>query len=171
MEVTNLVFTTRVGESLNLPRIAQTTGDAKYSPRQFRGLILKIQNGTCIVFHNGKVVIVGVKSRKQAEQTMLGLVDTLGRVGETVSAGVLCLKNVVAYHNYGVKVCLPNLYNALRQYYEISFEPEISPALVLKLPYTVLIFHNGKVIFTGLKNFADLDVAYEKVKQLLTNPQ
>ena len=86
---------------------------------------------------------------------------------KTNLAWELKLKNIVAFHDYAVKLNLCDLYNQLRKTYLVSFEPELSPALMLKLPYTVRIFRNGKVIFTGLRNFSELDSAYEKVANIV----
>ena len=144
MKVTNMVLTTRIGVKLNLPALANAVNGAQYHPHRFRGLILKLEKGTCLVFHNGQVVIVGVTSRREGEQAMRDLVHVVRDVGEDVKNSVLCLKNIVAYHDFGTKVELCALYNKLRSHYDVSYEPEISPALMLKLPYTVRIFHNGK---------------------------
>ena len=88
-------------------------------------------------------------------------------VGGTKSNGIK-LRNIVAYHDFGVKLNLVELYNSLRNEMEVYFEPELSPALMIKLPYTVRIFHNGKAIFTGFKSFGDLDLAFPKIQKMLS---
>jgi TATA-box binding protein (TBP) (component of TFIID and TFIIIB) len=169
MHVTNLVLTTKVADQLDLPVLAGHVTNAKYVPDNFRGLILKVEKGTCLIFHNGQVVVVGVKTVEEAEKSIAELVKLLGNVGFKATFGVVTPRNIVAFHDFGKMVNLPKLYNQLRSHYEISYEPEISPALMLKLPYTVRIFHNGKVIFTGLKKFDQMDIAFDKVNQLLTS--
>ena len=171
MIVTNLVHTCRIGSSIDLPLLYTTLEGARFEPNRFRGLILRCEKGTCLVFHNGQLVIVGVKTRAEALSSRLTLVNKLRKCGQNVNYNEpLKLKNIVAYHSYGVPVDLVALYNSLRYHYNISYEPEISPAALLKLPGTVRIFHNGKVVFTGFKNFNELDKAFEKLNILLREP-
>ena len=173
MIVTNLVYTTNVGMDVDLSIVHNSVERARYEPERFRGLVLKVENGTCLLFHNGQVVIVGVKTWKDAKKSRDYLVQMLIGLGFNASIGDLKLRNIVAYHDFGVKVNLPALYNALRHlpnWGHVSYEPEISPALMIKLPYTIRIFHNGKAIFTGFGNFTDLDTAFENTNKLICNP-
>ena len=73
MRVTNLVYTTRLSHTLDLPTLAK---HGQYDPNKFRGLIIRV-GGTCLVFHNGQVVIVGVKTKKQAVQSVHCLVKLI----------------------------------------------------------------------------------------------
>ena len=166
MLVTNLVFTTDVGVDLDL-EFLHSHLSSTYNPDRFRGLVLKVETGTCLVFHNGKIVIVGTKSRKEAARTLGSLVDSVEGLGFEATASELKLRNIVAYHNYNTPVNLELLYTLLRNNHTVSFEPELSPALMIQIPETIRIFHNGKVIFTGLKSFDRLDVVYEFVEKLL----
>ena len=166
MKVTNLVYTTRIGTKIDLQLVANSSL-ARYNPRRFNGLITKQGGGTCLLFNNGKLVIVGVKTRKEAVETMNLLIEMLRKLNFEVNDGYLYLRNLVAYHDYEVEVYLPALYNSLRGKYVVTYEPEISPALMIKIPYTIRIFHNGKVIFTGLKSFGQLDEAYEFARRVL----
>ena len=171
MRVTNLVYTTKIGDLVDLEVIDACVPEARFEPDRFRGVVLKL-GGTCLIFHNGATVIVGVKSENEAIETMNELIDMLNGLGLEVRAGNLQLRNIVGYHDYGVRVCQANLYKTIRQlddYKKSSFEPEISPGLVIKSTYTAVVFHNGKVIFTGIKNFEDLNMAYEKVGAFIEN--
>ena len=176
MIVTNMVYTTNVGTSIDLGIVHNTVEGVRYEPERFRGLVIKLEYGTCLLFHNGQVVIVGVKTWKDAKTSRDDLVHMLSGLGLNASIGELKLRNIVAYHDFGVKVDLPALYKSLRHTSgSISYEPEISPALMIKMPYTIRIFHNGKAIFTGFQNFTDLDTAFENINKLImsraTTPQ
>ena len=168
MIITNLVYTTSFAAPLELPFIHNHLPNTKYNPDNFRGLIIKIESGTCLVFHNGKVVIVGTRARKDAIKVRDALFDELDALGFCVAMNDIKLANIVAFHKYDTdRVHLDKLYEILRLEYNVSFEPELSPALMLKLPGTVRIFHNGKVIFTGFTDFGALDVAFDTVGKLL----
>ena len=167
MRVTNLVYTTSLGGDLDLNCVHSCLPHSVYTPERFRGLVVKIEKGTCLVFHNGQVVIVGVKTGTEALECRDSLVDCLEGLGLSVHKKDLKLCNIVAYHNYNQRVFLPELYNKLRYTHTVSFEPELSPALMIKVPETIRIFYNGKVIFTGFKDFCALDKAFETVEKLL----
>ena len=167
MRVTNLVYSTSVGGDLDLNFIHSCLPDSVYTPDRFRGLVVKIEKGTCLVFHNGKVVIVGVKTGSEGLECRDSLVDCLEGLGFSVQKKHLKLCNIVAYHDYNQRVFLAELYEKLRHTHTVSFEPELSPALLIKVPETIRIFFNGKVIFTGFKDFSVLDKAFETVEELL----
>jgi len=65
LKVDNVVATTNIKKRLNLLDIARSkTLNTKYNPEQFPGVFVKLVKGTAILFHSGKVVIVGSKSYK-----------------------------------------------------------------------------------------------------------
>lgn len=64
IKVDNIVSTSNIGRELNLFEIVrkQIFPNLKYNPEQFPGLFVKFNKGTTILFHSGKIVIVGCKS-------------------------------------------------------------------------------------------------------------
>ena len=167
MIITNLVFTSEIGPALLDLDFLHSHLPSKYNPDRFRGLVLKVETGTCLVFHNGQIVIVGTKSRKEAVRTLDSLVASVEGLGFDFRLGELKLRNIVAYHNYNTPLNLELLYTTLRKDHTVSYEPELSPALMVQIPDTIRIFHNGKVIFTGLKSFDRLDIVHQFVEKLL----
>lgn len=69
VKVDNIVSTTNLKKSLNLSDIVTSNrfGVVKYNPEQFPGLFLTLERGSAILFHSGKVVIVGCKTNKDVE--------------------------------------------------------------------------------------------------------
>lgn len=63
LSIDNIVSTKNLGNLLNLSEIIRQKVfvNARYNPEHFPGLFVKFNRGTIILFHSGKVVIVGCK--------------------------------------------------------------------------------------------------------------
>ncbi len=62
-KVDNIIATTDLKKKLNLVLISQKNiGNILYNSERFPGLFIKFGEGTSIVYHSGKVVIVGCKT-------------------------------------------------------------------------------------------------------------
>lgn len=68
-KIDNIIATTNVDHKLNLNDIVNEKKfvQIKYNNEKFPGLFLKFKKGTAILFHSGKIVIVGSKSEKDIE--------------------------------------------------------------------------------------------------------
>jgi len=66
IKIDNIVSTSNLNKPINLHEIVknQLIDCIKYNPEQFPGLFAKFKEGTVIIFHSGKIVIVGCKSYK-----------------------------------------------------------------------------------------------------------
>lgn len=69
VKIDNIVSTTNLKRNLNLSDIVSSNrfSEVKYNPEQFPGLFLTLDRGSAILFHSGKVVIVGCKTNKDVE--------------------------------------------------------------------------------------------------------
>ena len=72
VKIKNIVATLSLGTSIDLSRIVEALpiGEAVYEPEEFPGLILRKSNEKVVVlvFHSGKLVIVGTRSRRELER-------------------------------------------------------------------------------------------------------
>lgn len=68
-KVDNIIATTDLHRKLNLAEILSKSHkfNIKYNNERFPGLFMKFHCGTAIVFHTGKIVIVGCKEEKHVE--------------------------------------------------------------------------------------------------------
>jgi len=59
----NIVAKSSLMKKIDLSKIPEkgAFSEIKYNPERFPGLFIKFRPGTCIVFHSGKIVIVGCK--------------------------------------------------------------------------------------------------------------
>lgn len=51
----------------------------KYNPEVFPGLFIKFEKNTCILFHSGKIVILGSKTKKDIKITLQHIVQSLNK--------------------------------------------------------------------------------------------
>ena len=65
-KIDNIIATSSVNQKLNLDKIVKEKkfNQIKYNNEKFPGLFLKFNKGTAIIFHSGKIVIVGCKSEE-----------------------------------------------------------------------------------------------------------
>ena len=62
--IDNIIASTSIKKRLNLQSVAKLFPSVKYNNEKFPGLFIKSQLGTAILFHSGKIVIVGSKKEK-----------------------------------------------------------------------------------------------------------
>jgi hypothetical protein len=65
--IDNIIASTSCQKQLNLKEISQLFPNVKYNNEKFPGLFIKFKKGTVILFHSGKIVIVGAKNEPDIE--------------------------------------------------------------------------------------------------------
>ena len=80
--------------------------------------------------------------------------------------------NVVASCDVNFRVNLVDLHLKLKdsRVCSINFEPEIFPCLVCRMyspKATALIYHNGKIVFTGAKSGNETEELFQKLFPIL----
>lgn len=68
-KVDNIIATTNLNRQINLASIVNNKkfNNLKYNNEKFPGLFIKFSIGTVIIFHSGKIVIVGCKTKKSVK--------------------------------------------------------------------------------------------------------
>ena len=69
IQIDNIIASSRFNKNLDLIKIVKTKvfDKIKYNNQKFPGLFIKFNKGTAIIFHSGKVVIVGCKNIEDIE--------------------------------------------------------------------------------------------------------
>ncbi len=62
--IDNIIASTACKKQLNLQLISTLFSNVKYNNEKFPGLFIKFKTGTVILFHSGKIVIVGSKNEQ-----------------------------------------------------------------------------------------------------------
>jgi hypothetical protein len=69
LKIDNLTATFNIKQKINLLKLYHSSEKVKYNPERFPGLFLKDCGKTCIIFKNGKIVILGCKNKKEVCET------------------------------------------------------------------------------------------------------
>lgn len=62
--IDNIIASTCVKKLLDLKEVSKLFSNVKYNNEKFPGLFIKFKIGTAIIFHSGKIVIVGAKTEE-----------------------------------------------------------------------------------------------------------
>lgn len=125
-----------------------------------------------LAYPNGKVVVLGCRSRDDIEEALSWLAHATG----TTKPLTHILHNIVGNFKFDKPINLSDVYNKILSkrgpnQYIGYFEPEMSPALVFA-PLIVkrvrcLLFRSGSVIITGARGMGQLYAVHEELLELL----
>ncbi|MFP4423846.1 MAG: TATA-box-binding protein [Candidatus Woesearchaeota archaeon] len=160
--IVNMVISTALEEHINLDKLASTLPNTEYNPEQFPGLIMRIKDPktSALIFTSGRVVCTGARNLKDAERSIQNIIEALKKIKVNIKIKPeLHVQNMVAAGQLGYDLNLNKLAISLNN---VEYEPEQFPGLVYKIrdPKTsFLLFGNGKIVVTGIKNEDDLNRA------------
>lgn len=163
----NIVATFKVGVSLVLPDVACRARNAEYNPKRFSAVIMRLRQPrtTALIFSSGKIVVTGAKSEADCDRSSRKFLKILQKLGyESAKRIDYVLQNLVASASLGFSLDLIAM-NALNANM-ITFDPEIFPAAIMRFKSpraTVLVFHTGKIIITGAKEWGHIMEVYEYI--------
>ncbi|KAK0620498.1 hypothetical protein B0T14DRAFT_537931 [Immersiella caudata] len=169
-QLQNVVATVNLDCPLNLQTISQHARNVEYSKKKFHALIMRIRDPktTTLVFATGKMVITGAKSERLARLAGRKHARMIQKVGFDTKFKDFKVQNFVASCSVGFYVRLEGL-NAANPTFS-SYEPELFPGLVYKIASTrttLLVFMNGKVVITGVKELDKLYESFARVYPML----
>ncbi|HEC36656.1 hypothetical protein LCGC14_1262150 [marine sediment metagenome] len=142
---------------LNLSLLASTINNTQYEKSRFPGLFIRFQNPKCvvIVFRSGKLILTGIKIFTDIDLIIERLVLQLNGIlpkeiakksMKTEVVNIVTTANL--YKEIDLNKALITLENAV-------FDPEIFPGLIFKslnpVKSSFLIFSNGKIVLTGIR--------------------
>lgn len=193
IKIQNCVATVNLGCDLNLQKINFRTRNSEYNPSRFHGVIMRIRAPRCtaLIFRSGKVVCTGARNESDANLGARKFARILQKLGYPVSGNWIwhiaslifrifnniCLQvkfmdfkiqNLVATVDLRFPIRLENLNQMHGQF--SSYEPELFPGLIYRMvkPRVVLlIFVNGKIVFTGAKSNAEISESLENIYPIL----
>lgn len=155
----NMTCSVHLNTDLDLKFIANHAYNVIHSSAPFEVTRMKFRKplGTAMMYKNGKVVIVGCKSIKDAKKLAQELGRLLKRIGIPNQVTKFKVHNMVATADLKKRIWIEG--NSSRLSY---FEPEDFPGRCTTFSKGVkaIIFRNGKVNFTGAKTMSQIDAAY-----------
>lgn len=159
---------------LDLYNLALSLKEVEYEPEQFPGAVLKLREPkvSLLLFRNGKVIISGASSEKEISDGI--------RKAQKLVHGVCPKIKVRRKNSYEVVNLVASaslnrdldLFELALRLDNVEYEPEQFPGVVMKLAEpkaSFLLFLNGQIICSGIRNETDLRRALNKAKQEVEN--
>ena len=136
-------------------------------------LVMRMTNGRHVqMFRGGKVQILGCIPTSEAEEMRVDFVKRLKRIKKMRNFQVtkLTIVNMVVSAQLVKKTALQKITQSDSN---LCYEVELFPAALIKKwhPVHVAVFHNGKVIFTGLKSVEQAKEIFSLVTSFLVSSQ
>jgi transcription initiation factor TFIID TATA-box-binding protein len=170
IEIVNIVVSTSLEHDIPLEKMAATLSNTEYNPEQFPGLVIRVKEPktSALIFSSGKVVCTGARSLGDVDKCIEQIIKSLKKINVTIKIKpVITVQNVVAsgeiYRDLNLNVLALKLENT-------EYEPEQFPGLVYKhseAKATFLLFSNGKIVCTGTKSEAQVQIAVKMLVEKL----
>ncbi|EDW35132.1 GL24756 [Drosophila persimilis] len=170
IKLQNIVATFSVNCELDLKTINSRTRNSEYSPKRFRGVIMRMHSPRCtaLIFRTGKIICTGARNERDADIGSRKFARILQKLGFPVKFMEYKLQNIVATVDLRFPIRLENLNQVHGQF--SSYEPEMFPGLIYRMVkprIVLLIFVNGKVVFTGAKSRKDIMDCLDAISPIL----
>lgn len=170
VKIQNCVATVSLGIELNLQTINFRTRNSEYNPSRFHGVVMRIREPRCtaLIFKSGKIVCTGARNEEMANLGCRKFARIIQKLGYCVKFLDFKIQNLVATVDLRFPIRLENLNQMHGQF--SSYEPELFPGLIYRMvkPRVVLlIFVNGKIVFTGAKSKHEIAESLENMYPIL----
>ncbi|XP_050298904.1 uncharacterized protein LOC126737872 [Anthonomus grandis grandis] len=166
----NCVATVDLHTILDLTKINARTRNSEYNPMRFHGVIMRIREprSTALIFRSGKIVCTGARNEHDALLASKKFARIIQKLGFNIKFANFKIQNLVASCDLRFPIKLENLNHMHGQF--SSYEPELFPGLIyrmIKPRIVLLIFVNGKIVFTGAKCREDIKESLENIYPIL----
>ncbi len=171
LSVVNVVVTAQIDQKVDLGKVGRHHAGL-YNEHTYRGRVAYIKSigmkGKVSVFSNGKLISVGTKSEKEARADILMACKVLADGGIKIPPRLkVKVQNIVATGNLGKPIKIEKLASLLPN---AMYEPEQFSGVVYYAEElegaSVLVFANGKVVFSGLRDLRLLELARHTLGRL-----
>lgn len=170
VKIQNVVATVSVACELNLQDINFRTRNSEYNPSRFHGVVMRMREPRCtaLIFRTGKIICTGARNEDQAHLGARKFARILQKLGYRVKFNDFKMQNIVATVDLRFPIRLENLNQVHGQF--SSYEPELFPGLIYRMVkprMVLLIFVNGKIVFTGAKTRKEIMDCLEVIYPIL----
>lgn len=162
-----------IEEKVNLKELSTKISNTEYNSDRFPGLFIRFTHPKCVIifFSNGKLILTGIKLFNQIDLIIKRLIFKLNDIFEvqidpnSIEPKVV---NIVITADFYRKI---NLNLAVLKLDNSIYEPEVFPGLVyntsIPIKSVFLIFHTGKIVFTGISEKSMIEPALKYLGNLL----
>ena len=166
----NVVATINVGCRLDLRDIVGKARNVEYNPKRFAALIMRIRTpkSTALVFNSGKIVVTGAKNEANCRLAGRKFTRILQKLGYSARFTEFKVQNLVATSRTDFPIRLEGL--LLKHQSFAHYEPELFPGLIyrmLKPKVVLLVFVSGQIVFTGAKEYGEIEKALRNILPVL----
>ncbi|CAG9864401.1 unnamed protein product [Phyllotreta striolata] len=166
----NCVSTVDLQMTLDLQTINARTRNSEYNPSRFHGVVMRLREPrtTALIFRSGKIVCTGAKNEHDGLLASKKYARIIQKLGYNIKFCNFKIQNLVATCDLRFPIKLENL-NMMHGQFS-SYEPELFPALIyrmIKPRLVILVFVNGKLVFTGAKCREDIKEALNNIYPIL----
>ncbi|KAF5410972.1 MAG: TATA-box-binding protein 2 [Candidatus Methanocomedens sp.] len=172
IKIENVVASTAIGTTLDLPKITMKLEGADYNKERFPGVVYRTKDPktAALIFGSGKIVCTGAKSIDDVHNGLKKVFNELTNMGvEVMENPVITVQNIVASADLGTVLNLNAIAIGLGLE-NIEYEPEQFPGLVYRLAVpkvVMLLFGSGKLVVTGGKKPEDAHAAVDRIVEEL----
>ncbi|MCL7414588.1 MAG: TATA-box-binding protein [ANME-2 cluster archaeon] len=172
IKIENVVASTAIGTTLDLPKITMKLDGADYNKERFPGVVYRTKDPktAALIFGSGKIVCTGAKSIADVDNGLKKVFKELTDMGiDVMDDPVITVQNIVASADLGTVLNLNAIAIGLGLE-NIEYEPEQFPGLVYRLAVpkvVMLLFGSGKLVVTGGKKPEDAHAAVDKIVEEL----
>ena len=169
MEIVNIVASVKFPFTFDLNKIEEAYTHISSRPLNFPAVNLKLHfSDLCQIFANGNIIVLGEKTIEGTYALFNSYLQLLQHLGYPCIRRNLKIQNIIARYDHREKI---NLHTLARQT-KFEYEPDLFPAVRFRLKdlkITVNIFRTGKCMVLGAKSIEDINIAEERLKNLLKN--
>lgn len=170
----NCVATVDLKCELDLSKINFRTRNTEYVPSRFTGLTMRITEpkSTALIFCSGRMICTGTRGSGMAYLAARKFSKILKSLGFNVSFQNFKVENLVASCDFRFPIKLEDFHLSHGQF--CRYEPEIFPGLIYRLVkprIVILVFVNGKIVFTGAKSETEIREAAISIYPILKSFQ
>lgn len=162
VKIENVIATAKLGDNLNLFKIASSIEEADYKPENFPGVIYNLKNPKTVtlIFRSGRAVCTGAQSLEDARAAIDIIVKKLESIDIEVDADPeMKVKTIITSTDFGKKLDLKILADILGEE-SVEYDPKEFPGLIYKVRETgpeFLMFKSGVVVCTGCKKTKQIE--------------
>ena len=170
VKIENIVCSGSFNQELNLLDLARA-GLIDYDPEMYHGGYIKTNGHSVTLYRTGKYIMPGMKSLDDTQKTFESVKEILSDSLDVSKFDEPAIRNLVCSSNVGYTLNLSQVFvELLNLDYEVSYEPESFPGLILKtVECTYNVFASGKFLILGCKDIAVAEQCEKRFLSLLNS--
>lgn len=168
--VRNVIVSADLGRRLDLDAVVAIMDGAKYEPKKFPCVVVRLQEPKCavLVFGTGKMICAGAPSAKRAAGAVLAVLGVMRERGIEVGANPETrVHNVVATVDLHGRI---NIEGAAVSLPRSVYEPGMFSGVIHRMVdprAAVLLFASGKIVCVGAKSESEAHRAAHTIHSTL----